>query len=90
MAPKGGHGFGIVGCGMVADFHAKAISAMKGGHLACVFSRKRKNAERLSEAYGAAAYTDYTQFLAHPDLDIVTIATPSGAHLEPAQKAAAL
>jgi len=46
-------------------------------------------AERLAKVYGAAAYTDYTQFLAHPDLDIVTIATPSGAHLGPAQKDAA-
>ena len=88
MAKKGGYGFGIVGCGMVADFHAKAIAAMKGGHLACVYSRNRKNAERVAKAHGCAAYTDYTQFLAHSGLDVVTIATPSGAHLEPTQKAA--
>ena len=88
MAKKGGYGFGIVGCGMVADFHAKAIRAMQGGHLACVFSRDRKNAGRVANANGCAAYTDYRRFLAHPGLDIVTIATPSGAHLEPAQKAA--
>jgi len=74
---------------MVADFHARAISAMKGGHLECVYSRKLENVDRLAKAYGAAAYTNYTQFLAHPSLDIVTIATPSGAHLEPVQKAAA-
>ena len=88
MAKKGGYGFGIVGCGMVADFHAKAIAAMKGGHLACVYSRSPKNANRVAKAHGCAAYTDYNQFLAHPGLDVVTIATPSGAHLEPAQKAA--
>ena len=88
MAKKGGYGFGIVGCGMVADFHAKAIAAMQGGHLACVFSRSPENAARVAETCGCAAYTDYNEFLAHPGLDIVTIATPSGAHLEPAQKAA--
>ncbi len=88
MAKKGGYGFGIVGCGMVADFHAKAITAMKGGHLACVFSRSQKNAQRVAQASGCAAYTDYAKFLAHPGLDIVAIATPSGAHLEPVQKAA--
>ncbi len=88
MAKKGGYRFGIVGCGMVADFHAQAIAAMQGGHLACVFSRRRENAVRVANAYGCAAYTDYQQFLAHPDLAVVTIATPSGAHLEPAQKAA--
>ena len=89
MAKKGGYGFGIVGCGMVADFHAQAIAAMKGGHLAGVFSRKSANARRVAKKYGCAAYTDYKAFLAHPGLDIVTIATPSGAHLEPVEKAAA-
>lgn len=88
MADQGEYGFGIVGCGMAADFHARAITAMKGGHLACVFSRRPKNAQRVAQTYGCEAYTDYTRFLSHPGLDIVTIATPSGAHLEPALKAA--
>ena len=88
MAKKGGYGFGIVGCGMVADFHAQAIAAMKGGHLACVFSRNKANAQRVAKKHGCAAYTDYAAFLAHPGLHIVTIATPSGAHLEPIEKAA--
>jgi predicted dehydrogenase len=89
MAKKGGYGFGIAGCGMVADFHAQAIAAMKGGHLACVFSRQKANAQRVAKESGCATYTDYAAFLAHPGLDIVTIATPSGAHLEPIEKAAA-
>jgi UDP-N-acetyl-2-amino-2-deoxyglucuronate dehydrogenase len=88
MAKKGGFGFGIVGCGMVSDFHALAIEAMKGGHLECVFSRNRLNAERIAEKFDCTAYTDYPSFLAHPKLDIVTVATPSGAHLEPVEKAA--
>ncbi len=86
---KKGYGFGIVGCGMVADFHAQAIAAMKGGHLECVYSRSKANAERVAKKQGCAAYTDYNAFLSHSGLDIVSIATPSGAHLEPAVKAAA-
>lgn len=88
MAKKSGYGFGIVGCGMIADFHAQAIKAMKGGYLACVFSRNKANADRVAKTFGCASYTDYTAFLAHPGLDIVTIATPSGAHLEPCVQAA--
>lgn len=88
MAKKGGFGFGIVGCGMIADFHAQAIEAMKGGHLACVFSRNKDNADRVAGAYNCASYQDYRAFLAHPGLDIVAIATPSGAHLEPCEQAA--
>ena len=58
MAKKGGYGFGIARCGMLADFHAQAIAAMKGGHLACIFSRKRANAQRVAKKYACAAYTE--------------------------------
>ena len=88
MAKKGGYGFGIVGCGMIADFHARAIEGMKGGHLACVFSRSKANADRVAKAFDCASYQNYKTFLAHPGLDIVAIATPSGAHLEPCVQAA--
>jgi UDP-N-acetyl-2-amino-2-deoxyglucuronate dehydrogenase len=88
MAKKGGYGFGIIGCGMIADFQAQAIEAMKGGHLACVFSRSKANADRVAGANHCASYQDFEAFLSHPGLDIVVIATPSGAHLEPCEQAA--
>ena len=88
MAKKGGYGFGIVGCGMIAEFHARAIERMKGAHLACVFSRSKANADRIAKAFDCASYQNYGTFLAHPGLDIVAIATPSGAHLEPSLQAA--
>ena len=88
MSTIGGYGFGIVGCGMVADFHAQAIAAMRGGYLACVFSRNKAKAQRIAGAYDCKAYTDYGEFLEHKGLDIVAIATPSGAHLGPAAQAA--
>jgi UDP-N-acetyl-2-amino-2-deoxyglucuronate dehydrogenase len=84
VAAEGGLGFGIVGCGMIADFHAKAINAMKGGHLVCVQDCIEKSAQRLGETYKVAWYTELEKFLAHPGLDVVTVATPSGAHMEPA------
>ena len=80
--------FGIVGAGMIADFHAKAIAAMDGAELVAIYSRRMEQAQEFSEKHGCAAYADYTDFLANDDLDIVTICTPSGAHLEPAEMAA--
>ena len=88
MAKRSGFGIGIVGCGMVADFHARAITAMRGGHLVGVCSRNYSNARRLADRHGCAAYTDYEAFLDDPRLDIVAVATPSGAHLGPVEKAA--
>lgn len=88
MTGKGGYGIGIVGCGMIADFHARAIGEMNGGHLECVFDLVPGKAGALGEKYKCASYTNYKKFLAHKGLDIVTIATPSGAHMETAVKAA--
>jgi len=81
-------GFGIIGCGMIADFHAPAIRAAKGATLVAVFSRSQANVDRVGQKHHCARYTDFKKFLAHPGLDIVTLATPSGAHMEPAIAAA--
>ena len=90
MAAAGGIGFGIVGLGMIAEFHAKAINAMKGGHLTCAFSRKGGDkAKKFQDEFKVPVYIgDYDQSLAHRGLDAVAIATPSGAHMEPSVAAA--
>ncbi len=80
--------FGIIGAGMIANFHAKAIEAMADGELHSVFGRNQEKAEALAAELGCKAYWDLDEFLNDPELEIVTIATPSGAHLEPALAAA--
>jgi UDP-N-acetyl-2-amino-2-deoxyglucuronate dehydrogenase len=75
--------FGIVGAGMIGHFHAKAITAMTGGELHSVFDLRAEAAEKLATEYGAKPYSDLAAFLADPELEIVTIGTPSGSHLEP-------
>ena len=82
------YGFGIVGLGLIADFHAKAIRAMEGGRLVAGYSSFPKEVEAFTGKYGCRGYTDLDEFLADPELQIVTICTPSGAHLEPALAAA--
>lgn len=75
--------FGIIGAGMIGQFHAKAITAMEGGELHSVFDLRQESADKLAEEYGAEGYSDIESFLADPELEIVTVGTPSGAHLEP-------
>ena len=75
--------FGIIGAGMIGHFHAKAITAMTGGELHSVFDLRGEAAEKLAAEYGAKAYSDLAAFLADPELEIVTVGTPSGAHLDP-------
>lgn len=80
--------FGIIGGGMIANFHAQAIEAMDGGQLGAIYARDPEKAAALSKKYNCRGYHDLDAFLADDAIDIVTIATPSGAHLEPALAAA--
>lgn len=82
------YGFGIIGCGMIADFHSAAIAELEHGKLVAVSSRDPNNAKRLVDLYQVDGYSDYNEMLKRDDLDIVCICTPSGAHLEPAVAAA--
>jgi len=82
-------GFGIVGCGMIANFHARAIADVRGAKLVACFDTVPAAADRLAESTGAKAYHDLDAMLADPAVQVVTIGTPSGAHLDPAVKAAA-
>lgn len=76
--------FGIIGTGSISHIHAKAIAAMDGCALHSVFNHRGERAEQLAAEYGAKAFSNIDEFLADPELEIVTIATPSGAHLDPA------
>ena len=80
--------FGIIGGGMIANFHAQAIQAMRGGQLGGIYTRNAEKAEALAAKYHCKAYTQLEDLLSDPSIDIVTIATPSGAHLAPTIAAA--
>ena len=77
------YNFGIIGLGMIAKFHAAAIRATCGANLAAVFSEDEIKADKFASEFNCAPYSDFSSFLAHKDLDAVSICTPSGAHLQP-------
>ena len=68
---------------MIGHFHAKAIGAMADGELHSVFDLRAESAEKLAAEYGCKAYSSFDEFLADPELEVVTIGTPSGAHRDP-------
>jgi predicted dehydrogenase len=83
-------GFAIVGCGMIARFHARALAEVQGAHLVALVSRKQAGAQALNDALGlhCDTYTDIAPVLARKDVQVVIVTTPSGAHMEPAVAAA--
>lgn len=78
---------GIIGGGMIATFHAQAIQEMAGAELVGAYIRNPEQANSFAEKHHCPTYTDFDQFLNLDELDIVSIATPSGAHLEGITKA---
>ena len=78
-------GFGIVGLGMIADFHAQAIAALTGAKLVGVTSRDAAKTHAFAQKHSVPfATASLDELLARPDLHVVCITTPSGAHLAPA------
>jgi predicted dehydrogenase len=84
------YGFGIIGAGgMIGRFHARAIEELPNAKLVALCDMSEKALKSASEKFGVEkTFTDYKALLALPEVDVVTICTPSGAHAEPAIAAA--
>lgn len=73
---------------MIADIHAQAILNLENAHLAGVCSSDPAKAACFAEKYNCKVFFNYSEMLCSDEIDIVTIATPSGNHMEPAVEAA--
>jgi predicted dehydrogenase len=78
-------GFGLIGTGMIAGFHAQAIAKIPGARLLGATSRSADGVNAFAAKHGIPfATTSIDALLARPDIHVVCITTPSGAHLDPA------
>lgn len=80
-------GFGIIGAGTISHVHAKAISEIPEARLIGIEGSNREKVASFAMKHGCMAFDTLEEMLAHPDVDVVCICTPSGAHLEPALQA---
>ncbi len=82
------YGFGIVGLGMISEFHAKAIGELDNGRVAACFSRSGEKAREFGEKHNCTGYNSLTALLGDADVDVLTICTPSSVHADTAIAAA--
>lgn len=75
-------GVGLVGLGNISDIHAQAVENSDKGQLVATFSSSEKKNKRFSDRYKTRGYTTYEDFLKDPDLNCVSVCTPSGKHLD--------
>jgi predicted dehydrogenase len=81
-------GFGIVGTGMVARYHAQAIADTQGAYLAAVCRNDPNRAGVAAAELGVPCEPDLEALLARDDVDAVCLCSPSGLHAEQAVAAA--
>ncbi len=76
-------GFGIVGTGMAAELHARAISACASHGATLIGFASRNPDNRLAREYARPGMA-FDEMLGHPGVDIVCICSPSGLHADQA------
>lgn len=74
--------FGIIGSGLIADFHARAIADIPNAKLAGCCDIIPAKAKELADKNNCKAFESQEELLKSDDVNIVTIATPSGVHME--------
>lgn len=81
-------GFGIIGCGMISQWHATAVMQTCGARLAGVTDVNIESARAFALKYDVAAFDSVAQMLNSPEIDVISICTPSGLHAPLAVQAA--
>jgi len=80
-------GFGVVGLGMGAG-HAQDIHRMPEARLVAVCDIDLKRLNDVGDRFGCKKYENYDDMLKDPEVEVVSIALPSGMHAEAGIKAA--
>ena len=83
--------FGIVGCGIISGTHGDALAKLKDEGLAQFVATTDvvpDRAQAFAARYGGEAVESFGALLARPDIDAVTLCTPSGLHGRMAVQAA--
>lgn len=72
--------FGIIGCGMIANYHAKSIHETEGAVLVGVYDTVPAGAKAFGEKYNIPVFDTLEDILSSPDIDVLCLCTPSGLH----------
>lgn len=81
-------GFGIIGCGLVSDFHGRSVSDLEGARVVCATDTRVDRAQGFVEKYGGQVVGTSEEVCAHPEVDIVSVLTPNAHHFEHVIRAA--
>jgi UDP-N-acetyl-2-amino-2-deoxyglucuronate dehydrogenase len=73
---------------MISEFQADAIRKVAGASVVAFCDNVRAAAEARAAQFGGVVYTNVEDLVGNPDVDAISICTPSGLHMEAAVAAA--
>lgn len=74
--------FGIIGCGLVSDFHGRALQATPDGILVAAADMIPERAQAFVQKYGGEAMPTIDALLEREDVEVVNVLTPNAYHGE--------
>ena len=80
--------FGIIGCGVISEWHASVIEEIEGAKLLGAFDQNTERLATFCEKHTCRAFCTLEELLACKEIDVVCICTPSGTHATLAIQAA--
>ena len=73
-------GFGVIGTGNIAKFHAQCIDKIPNAKLLGVLSKTESRAHDIALNFKAPVYWEIEKLLSHPEIDVICVCNESGLH----------
>ncbi|MHB8994930.1 MAG: Gfo/Idh/MocA family protein [Armatimonadota bacterium] len=75
-------GFGLVGCGLISQFHGNAVKAAAGAELIAATDPQPDRLAKFCGDFGCEAADSFDALLADPRIDVVNVLTPNAMHAQ--------
>ncbi|MBE9509441.1 MAG: Gfo/Idh/MocA family oxidoreductase [Bacteroidetes bacterium] len=74
--------FGIIGSGVISEYHAQAIKAQPNGKIVAISDIVRESADKFATKYNCEVIDDWQKMITRDDIDAVCVCTPTGLHAQ--------
>jgi len=81
-------GFGLLGAGLIAPFHANSLKNSRNGKLVAIADLQAERVQKVANEFGCAAYSSLDELLANPEIQVINVLTPNHLHFDAVVKAA--
>ena len=75
---------GILGCGLIAHYHAKSVLELSNASLTGAYDRSEERKTSFCDTYGVTAFESMESLMDSASVDAVCICLPSGLHYDAA------